>query len=302
MFSTKFPSRALLCIAAGLLAVTSAAGQTVVWEEDFDPEFPDDWTSLILGYSGDEWLYRDDGNTTFPYSNDVWHEGWCDHGTYFRNNYLITAPIDLSDTSGLTLSWDNWVLDAAFLVNCRMEITTNGGSSYDLLHQLVNAPDGRFSTSVDISAYAGQTVQLALHYSGAAGNDWGVDNLKITTPWTQLGQALPGSGGEPVLRGTGSLTEGTPVTLELTNAPPNSWSHFILGFGTLNLPFYGGTMVPTLDIVVPLLSNGSGALTVGGTWPAAVPAGIDMYFQYWIESGTGPFGFVSSNAIQATTP
>ena len=297
-----FSTRALLCVAAGLLAAATATAQTVVWEEDFDPEFPTDWTSLVLGSSVDEWILREDGNTTFPYSNDVWHEGWCDHGNIFRNNYLITSPIDLSDTSGLTLSWDNWVLDAAFLVNCRMEITTNGGASYQLLHQLVSPPDGRHSTSVDISAYAGQTVQLALHYSGAAGNDWGVDNLKITTPWTYLGQALPGSGGTPQLRGTGNLAEGTAVQLLLTDAPASSWAHFVLGFNTLNLPFYGGTMVPTLDIVVPLLTDGSGALTVGGTWPAAVPAGIDMYFQYWIESGTGPFGYVSSNGLQATTP
>ena len=121
-------------------------------------------------------------------------------------------------------------------------------------------------------------------------------------PWTDLGHALAGTGGTPLLVGTGSLTEGTPVQLALTNAPGSSWSWFILGFGTMNLPFYGGTMVPTLDLVVPLLTSPAGELAVGGTWPAAVPAGIDMIFQEWIESATGPFGFVASNAVGATTP
>jgi hypothetical protein len=104
------------------------------------------------------------------------------------------------------------------------------------------------------------------------------------SPWMDLGAALAGSNGTPRLEGDGLLHAGTPMSLQLSAAPPLAPVTLILGFTALNAPFKGGTLVPHPDLLVAgLLSNASGGLTLGATWPAAVPPGTALFLQAWIR-------------------
>ncbi|GJM22820.1 MAG: hypothetical protein DHS20C15_27350 [Planctomycetota bacterium] len=120
--------------------------------------------------------------------------------------------------------------------------------------------------------------------------------------WLDLGNGLAGATGEPTLIGGGSLSAGKPSGLLLKGAAPLTPTTIVWGAAELGLPFKGGVMVPTLDILVHSVStNGAGALQVGGPWPAGIPAGLHAYFQVWVHDVTGPAGFAASNAVRGTT-
>jgi hypothetical protein len=123
--------------------------------------------------------------------------------------------------------------------------------------------------------------------------------------WTDLGNALAGTHGLPLLVGTGDLVGGTPVTLTLSNALENATTYLLVGVVTLNAPFKGGVMVPDPNapgFFVILPTGPAGTLPLNATWPNGLPSGFSLYFQHWIVDATGPAGFAASNALQATTP
>jgi glyoxylase-like metal-dependent hydrolase (beta-lactamase superfamily II) len=121
-------------------------------------------------------------------------------------------------------------------------------------------------------------------------------------PWTDLGQALPGVTGAPLLQGSGSLAGNTLATLALSNAAPSSLAMLVVGLNALNAPFKGGVMVPDLDVVVILGTNPSGSINLSANWPNSLPSGTEVWFQWWINDAAGPAGFAASNALLGTTP
>ena len=65
-------------------------------------------------------------------------------------------------------------------------------------------------------------------------------------------------------------------------------------------------MVPAFQapqgLIVPLATNGAGALTLAGTWSAPVPSGTTLYVQGWLADAGAVAGFAASNAVSATAP
>jgi hypothetical protein len=123
-----------------------------------------------------------------------------------------------------------------------------------------------------------------------------------TLSWIDLGGSLAGTNGAPHLQAVGVLAAGESIQLTLSNGVPNGTVIFVLGTGVLNAPFYGGTFVPTPDVVlagIPL--DGAGGLSVPGVWPSGVPAGHDIVIQFWMQDPGGPLGFAATNARKAVT-
>lgn len=120
--------------------------------------------------------------------------------------------------------------------------------------------------------------------------------------WQDLGAALVGTYGDPVLLGTGSLVGGEPIELVLTNALENATYTLVVGLGLLEAPFKGGVLVPAPDIVLTFPPVFPGTFAIGTTWPTGVPPDTKLYFQYWITDPAAPKGFSASNALSATTP
>jgi len=122
-------------------------------------------------------------------------------------------------------------------------------------------------------------------------------------PWQDLGLALAGTGGEPVLEGSGPLLAGFPVALGTSGARANAAGTLFIGLSTLLAPLKGGTLVPSNDLLVTgLVTDGAGALTLATNWPAGVPSCTTIVFQLWIADPAGPQGFAATNGLSGTTP
>ena len=121
--------------------------------------------------------------------------------------------------------------------------------------------------------------------------------------WTELGDALAGTLGEPTLSGSGDLLPLAPVSLSLGNALPGGSAWLLIGLSALNAPFKGGVLVPNPDIILgPLGLSGAGDLDLNTFWPSGVPSGFTSYYQAWIPDAAGPKGYAASNGLSATTP
>ena len=118
-----------------------------------------------------------------------------------------------------------------------------------------------------------------------------------------LGLGLAGGAGVPVLNGSGSLANGSPVSLALSGALASTPAGLFLGVSRVDAPFKGGVLVPAPDIVLTgFTTDGAGALTINATWPAGLPSGLSLYAQMWMQDAGGPKGLSASNGLQLITP
>jgi hypothetical protein len=123
--------------------------------------------------------------------------------------------------------------------------------------------------------------------------------------FVDLGTALAGTAGLPLLAGNGPLIEGTRIGIQLSSARPSAIAHLVVGFSLIAVPFAGGTLLPDLTppgFFATLATDPAGAILIEETWPPGVPSGFPLYLQYWIDDPVGPFGFAASNGILGTAP
>ncbi len=152
------------------------------------------------------------------------------------------------------------------------------------------------------------------HYRGAfsPGSNWlfgwtashayGLTNT--ADEWTDLGSALAGTYGDPVLSGSGTLLAGAPTTLALSNAKESAGSFWVFGTSRIDAPIFGGILVPNFLTggIVALATDPAGALAVNFNWPPGVPSGTSFYIQFWTVDPVAPQFVSASNAISLTTP
>ncbi|MFG0317087.1 MAG: kelch repeat-containing protein [Planctomycetota bacterium JB042] len=146
-----------------------------------------------------------------------------------------------------------------------------------------------------------------IHFGGMSSASPVVDDAETRSyvgpspDWANLGHDLAGAGGAPKLVGTGALAGGSVVSLNLTNAAPNATANLIVGFTNLSAPFFGGTLVPSPNVIAALPSGPTGSLNLLTTFPAGVAPGFPIHVQYWIVDPTGPQGYTASNALVGVT-
>jgi glycosyltransferase involved in cell wall biosynthesis len=120
--------------------------------------------------------------------------------------------------------------------------------------------------------------------------------------WTDLGLGLAGQQGVPSLAGSGLPAGGSPITLTLSKALSSSLAHLVMGLSLLDAPFKGGILVPHPDqLVLALPTGAAGSMALTGTLPVGMPAGVDLYFQMWVEDGTAVHGLSASNGLRGET-
>lgn len=158
---------------------------------------------------------------------------------------------------------------------------------------LVGAPsDLVLSESLDVvvCAQPGVTDELDLVDVGPGG-------------FVTLGDGLAGTTGVPLLTGQGELLAGTPTTLSLSGAAPNTLTTLVVGLSDLSAPFKGGVLVPTPDAILGGFPTGFfGVVQLAGPWPPGIPSGSQLWFQHWIVDAGGPLGFAASNALRGDVP
>lgn len=133
---------------------------------------------------------------------------------------------------------------------------------------------------------------------------WGqIDDICIQEAfrWTVIGNGTLGTLGGPKLEGEGTLLAGEPATVDLTDALPGSVAYYLVGLQHLGLPFYGGTLIPSPDVVLPFGVDANGAVHFGFDAPA-LPPGLPIYFQALVLDPGAQGGVALSNGLTVTTP
>jgi hypothetical protein len=121
-------------------------------------------------------------------------------------------------------------------------------------------------------------------------------------PWANLGGSLHANGGYPVLIGTGVLLPGAPWSLLVGNGWPGAQPLLVVGLGGPGLPFKGGTLWPTPDLILTAPAfDADGLAPLAGTWPT-LPGGLSIWLQAWLVDGTAAQGYGASNGLRADVP
>ena len=127
-------------------------------------------------------------------------------------------------------------------------------------------------------------------------------NLGAEPTWASLEGAIPGSGAPLALEGSGSLLAGSTAELRLTGGQAFATATLVVGFAELSVPFKGGLLVPTPDLLLSVPLDATGALGLQTTWPAGVPAGSAIFWQGWQADAGAPLGLAASNGLRTLTP
>ena len=126
--------------------------------------------------------------------------------------------------------------------------------------------------------------------------------IVAASPWADLGSALAGTYGDPVLAGGGPLTAGSTTSVLVSNARESTPGLFVVGASALSIPLLGGTLVPAPDVLLPFTTDAAGtAAFTGYAWPAPA-AGKSIWAQAWIIDPAAPQVLAASNAVRADAP
>lgn len=121
--------------------------------------------------------------------------------------------------------------------------------------------------------------------------------------WTDTGNDLGGTYGPPVLSPSGTANSGTIVSFDASNALENTPAVLVIGATAVNSPLAGGLLGPSMDFsIFGLVSNPVGELNVSFTWPAGMPIGAPVFFQYWFQDVGGPAGLASTTTWRLVLP
>lgn len=75
-----------------------------------------------------------------------------------------------------------------------------------------------------------------------------------------------------------------------------------LGFSALNLPLFGGVLVPSPDLVYLFVASAKGAKAQVFSFAAALPAGLVVHAQAAALDAVAPRGIALSNALRVSVP
>jgi hypothetical protein len=119
------------------------------------------------------------------------------------------------------------------------------------------------------------------------------------SPFEDLGFALPGSNGTPLLVPNGSMTPGSSYSFDLSQLVPDSSGVQVVGAHQALTPLLGGTLVPNpVSLVHGIATGPTGATTLFGTVPPTIAVGAQVIFQYWFYDPGAAQGVSASNAIK----
>jgi hypothetical protein len=195
-------------------------------------------------------------------------------------------------------------------------------SSYeDVFHydaDLVYSVDGGAETSMDMAAQGSMqfrgiippqsgNISWRVEVTDRAGNT-GVSSTGAFTQvgpvYTDVGFALPGTSGPPLLTGTGTWEAGTSGMIDLSNARANATAGLFVGLAFNPTPAFGGTLVP-VPFLGPFLltTDGTGSFSIPvASFPKDLPCGVEVYLQYGIDDPMALGGVALTNALQVRTP
>jgi len=121
--------------------------------------------------------------------------------------------------------------------------------------------------------------------------------------WSDEGCALAGVNGDPLLVGSGPLTDGSANSVTLGNAKPLSPAAVFLALASTPVPFKGGTLKPfPLAALKFVPTSAGGGRVLAFALPVGVPAGTELWVQWAVQDGAAVSGVALSNAVVGVVP
>jgi hypothetical protein len=146
-----------------------------------------------------------------------------------------------------------------------------------------------------------------LHVNANATQLWDTDLVRVIdpSPFEDLGCALAGVSGDPVLVTSGDMTYQSFNLVGLENAAPLATAGLFLSTAESAVAFKGGVLkaVQLPEPYIPfLLQTGAlGTLDVFYQFTVAVPFGTELFFQWAVSDPAAIHGVALSNAVRAWT-
>jgi hypothetical protein len=188
---------------------------TVIWLDGFEANVPSRWTATGAWHIGSP--------TTGPYSGancaSTQNYLYDQDGRIVCTNYLNgsnSLVIPAASASPTLIFW-HWVNLANALGYVELKSGTNGWQQISPTYLNVTSSGVWLPNSIDLSAFAGQSVQIAFHFTsgGCCGNakGWYVDDVSLTVVVTT----------PPTLNVPDTQTIYAGQTLTVTNSATNSF-------------------------------------------------------------------------------
>ena len=119
------------------------------------------------------------------------------------------------------------------------------------------------------------------------------------TAHTDLGFALPGKQGNPVLSASGPFTPNSAFKAEIKNLPQATGGVLLFGVGRVAAPVFGGTLVPDFFAVNGLIpvATTNGVINFSVPSVPSFPKGTRFYWQAWLVDQSAVQNFSASNAV-----
>jgi hypothetical protein len=136
---------------------------------------------------------------------------------------------------------------------------------------------------------------------------WHTDTVKVIDPfpYVDLGSALPGVFGDPLMLASGDLTLGSLNALGVANAAPLASASIFLSLTESAVPFKGGLLkaftLPVPSILLTTTTSSGGISSFPYTMPLDFSVGLEFYLQWVIADAAAIKGFAISNAIRGVT-
>ncbi|MFT5284113.1 MAG: hypothetical protein ACI8TQ_000269 [Planctomycetota bacterium] len=121
--------------------------------------------------------------------------------------------------------------------------------------------------------------------------------------FTDLGNQLVGDFA-PTFSASGSLAPGASFALSFSNMPESTTAFAFFGTTAINVPFFGGTLVPSGTTLVkfPTPAISTNTFVINASLAPGLPTGTQIYGQAWFADPGGVQGASATNALLLETP
>lgn len=275
------------CLCPALLLIFGRGhAATVFWSDGFETNAASRWTATGAWYIGSPTK-----GTSSPHSGT--HCALTQNYLYNQDGRIVCTKylngsnsLVIPDASASpTLNFYHWVNLANALGYVELQSGTNGWQQISPTYLDVTSGGAWLPNSIDLSSFAGQSVQIAFHFTsgGCCGNaeGWYVDDVSLTEVVTT----------PPVLNVPDTQTIYAGQTLTVTNSATNSFLP--------NAKYTFKLLSPPANASI-ITTNGVGVLT----WPTTIsqPSSTNTITVKVTDNSTPPLSATNSFVVVVVNP
>lgn len=123
----------------------------------------------------------------------------------------------------------------------------------------------------------------------------------VAPRWCDLAGGIAGGAGVPTMTGSGTINQLQPLRLTIAGYAPGSIGILLVGGSAVNVPLFGGTLVPSPDILLTLVGSSS-SIPFDCSWLTNLAPGTQAWLQSAFLDPAAVQGLSASNGVLVTVP